>query len=136
MCPTSKRSATDISSSCTSQQTGMFAYPGKGSNSIQSGWLGLISDIAGVVQSKTQQIATVTNSQPDVKPAVTDLPVSGGSVTDLHLGPLFTTTIRLPEPVTSVAVRAPAQFEVEHSDLEPRLVFVKPTPKNRQRATW
>jgi hypothetical protein len=64
-----------------------------------------------------------------VKPAVTDLPVSGNSVTDLHLRPLFTTTIRLPEAVTSVAVGAPTLFEVEHSDQEPRLVFVKPSTK-------
>jgi hypothetical protein len=64
-----------------------------------------------------------------VKPAVTDLPVSGNSVTDLHLRPLFTTTIRLPDAVTSVAVGAPTLFEVEHSDQEPRLVFVKPSTK-------
>jgi hypothetical protein len=64
-----------------------------------------------------------------VKPAVTDLPVSSNSVTDLHLRPLFTTTIRLPEAVTSVAVGAPTLFEVEHSDQEPRLIFVKPSTK-------
>jgi hypothetical protein len=50
-------------------------------------------------------------------------------VIDLRLRPLFTTTIRLPEPVTSVAVGAPTLFEVEHSDQEPRLVFVKPSTK-------
>jgi hypothetical protein len=88
--------------------------------------IGLISVLAGVVLSQAQQLTTVTTSQSDVKPAVTDLRVSGHSVTDLHLRPLFTTTIRLPEPVTSVAVGAPTLFEVEHSDQEPRLVFVKP----------
>jgi hypothetical protein len=91
--------------------------------------IGLISVLAGVVLSQAQQLTTVTTSQSDVKPAVTDLPVSGNSVTDLHLHPLFTTTIRLPEPVTSVAVGAPTLFEVEHSDQEPRLVFVKPSTK-------
>ena len=34
----------------------------------------------------------------------------------LHLRPLFTTTIRLPDCVTSLAVGAPTLFEVEHSD--------------------
>ena len=67
-----------------------------------------------------------------MKPAVTDLPISGNSVTDLHLRPLFTTTIRLPEAVTSVAVGAPTLFEVEHSDQEPRLVFVNAGRSDRE----
>jgi hypothetical protein len=91
--------------------------------------IGLISVLAGAVLGQAQQLTTVTAAPADVKPAVTDLPVSGNSVTDLHLRPLFTTTIRLPEPVTSVAVGAPTLFEVEHSDQEPRLVFVKPSTK-------
>ena len=91
--------------------------------------IGLISILAGAVLSQAQQLTTVTATPADVKPAVTDLPVSGNSVTDLHLRPLFTTTIRLPEAVTSVAVGAPTLFEVEHSDQEPRLVFVKPSTK-------
>jgi type IV secretory pathway VirB9-like protein len=91
--------------------------------------IGLIGVLAGAVLGQAQQLTTVTATPADVKPAVTDLPVSGNSVTDLHLRPLFTTTIRLPEPVTSVAVGAPTLFEVEHSDQEPRLVFVKPSTK-------
>jgi hypothetical protein len=65
----------------------------------------------------------------EVRPEISVLPLSGSTVTDLHLRPRFTTTIRLPEPVTSVAVGAPTIFEVEHSDQEPRLVFVKPSTK-------
>jgi hypothetical protein len=91
--------------------------------------VGLISVLAGAVLSHAQQLTTVATTPAEVKPAVTDLPVSGSSVTDLHLRPLFTTTIRLPEAVTSVAVGAPTLFEVEHSDQEPRLVFVKPSTK-------
>ncbi len=63
----------------------------------------------------------------EVQPAISALPLTASTVTDLHLRPLFTTTIRLPEPVTSVAVGAPTLFEVEHSAEEPRLVFVKPS---------
>ena len=92
--------------------------------------VGLISVLAGAGLSQAQQLTTVTTTPADVRPAVTDLPVSGNSVTDLHLRPLFTTTIRLPEAVTSVAVGAPSLFEVEHSDQEPRLVFVKPSTKD------
>ena len=91
--------------------------------------IGLISILAGGVLSQAQQATTVTTTPADVKPAVTDLPISGDRVTDLHLRPLFTTTIRLPEAVTSVAVGAPTLFEVEHSDQEARLVFVKPSTK-------
>ncbi len=91
--------------------------------------IGLISVLAGGVLSQAQQLKTVTATPTDVKPTVSDLSISGHSVTDLHLRPLFTTTIRLPEPVTSVAVGAPTLFEVEHSDQEPRLVFVKPSTK-------
>ena len=65
----------------------------------------------------------------EIQPAVSVLPLSGSTVTDIHLRPLFTTTIRLPETVTSVAVGAPTLFEVEHSDQEPRLVFVKPSTR-------
>jgi hypothetical protein len=77
-----------------------------------------------------QQRGSLTPSATDVKPSVTNLVVSGSTVTELHLRPLFTTTIRLPEPVTSVAVGAPTLFEVEHSEEEPRLVFVKPGTKD------
>jgi hypothetical protein len=89
----------------------------------------LISILAGAVVTQAQQLTTITTTPADVKPAVSNLTISSSSVTDLHLRPLFTTTIRLPEPVTSVAVGAPTLFEVEHSDQEPRLVFVKPSTK-------
>jgi hypothetical protein len=77
-----------------------------------------------------QKAKAINAAGSEVKPSVSDLPVSSSTVTDLHLRPLFTTTIRLPEPVTSVAVGAPTLFDVEHSDEEPRLVFVKPSTKD------
>ena len=84
----------------------------------------------GVVGSRAQQTNAAVGSDSEVRPTVTVLPLSGSTVTDLHLRPMFTTTIRLPEAVTSVAVGAPTLFEVEHSDQEPRLVFVKPSTKD------
>lgn len=48
-------------------------------------------------------------------------------VRDIHLRPLFTTTIHVPEAVSSLAVGAPTLFEVEHKDSEPDLVFIKPS---------
>ena len=53
--------------------------------------------------------------------------VNSTLVYTVHLRPLFTTAIHLPETVTSIAVGAPTLFAAEHSKDEPRLVFVKPT---------
>ena len=63
--------------------------------------------VSGMGNLLAQQTAPVTVSANDVKPSVTNITVSATAVTDIHLRPLFTTTIRLPEPVTSVAVGAP-----------------------------
>lgn len=46
-------------------------------------------------------------------------------VTVVEVAPHFVTAIRIPEAVTSLAVGDPALFQVEHSDHEPNLVFVK-----------
>ena len=63
---------------------------------------------------------------PRVEPRVVGQPVRDGHVTVLHLAPRYTSTVRMPEPVNSVAVGDPASFSAEHSEREPRLVFVKP----------
>ena len=63
----------------------------------------------------------------DVQPVISEVTVSSSTVTDVHLQPLFTTTIRLPDAVSSVAIGAPTLFSAEHSDQEPKLVYVKPS---------
>src|ERR1700730_4583819 len=50
-----------------------------------------------------------------------------GKVTVVDVAARFVTTVRLPEAVNSVVVGDPTEFQVEHSDREPRLVFVKAT---------
>jgi hypothetical protein len=62
----------------------------------------------------------------EVQPQVITKSVIDGKVIVLELGLHFATTIRLPEPVSSVVVGDPTLFRVEHSEKEPRLVFVKP----------
>jgi hypothetical protein len=52
-------------------------------------------------------------------------PAVDGEVTVVEVQAHFVTAIRMPEPVNSVAVGDPALFQVEHSEREPRLVFVK-----------
>ena len=46
--------------------------------------VGLISVLAGAVSSQAQQLTTVTTTPAEVKPTVTDLPVSGNRVTDVQ----------------------------------------------------
>jgi hypothetical protein len=84
-----------------------------------------IAPRAGDVFAQQANIPNVSSQLVD--PTVLDLPITGSTVSDIHLRPLFTTTIRLPEPVSSVAVGAPTLFKVEHSTDDPRLVFIKPT---------
>jgi len=50
-----------------------------------------------------------------------------GKVTVVNLAPRFVTAVRLPSTVNSVVVGDPSKFQVEHSDREPEVVFVKPT---------
>jgi hypothetical protein len=86
--------------------------------------------VVSLLSGHAQQLpGTINGAAAHITPTVTTLAISGSTVSDVHLRPLYTTTIRLPEAVTSVAVGAPTLFEVEHSDEEPRLVFVKPSTK-------
>ncbi len=50
-----------------------------------------------------------------------------GKVAVVEVAPRFVTTVRLPEAVNSVVVGDPSRFQVEHSDRESKLVFVKAT---------
>jgi len=61
-----------------------------------------------------------------VVPNIASVSIAGGSVTLLHLAPGYTTSVKLPEEVSSVVIGDPASFKAEHSDSEPRLVFLKP----------
>ena len=93
-----------------------------------SGLIGIF--VVCLLSGHAQQLpGTMNDAAAHITPTVTTLAVSGSTVSDVHLRPLYTTTIRLPEAVTSVAVGAPTLFEVEHTDQEPRLVFVKPSTK-------
>lgn len=62
---------------------------------------------------------------PQVQPQVETKADLDGKVTSVDVAARFVTTIRVPDPVNSVVVGDPTEFQVEHSDREPRLVFVK-----------
>jgi hypothetical protein len=112
-----------------SNKTAVFQFP-EDSDMVLIRTIGLSFLMIAAALGYAQQPATIKIGSSDVKPTVTNLPVSGSTVTDLHLRPFFITTIRLPEPATSVAVGDKTLFDAEHSTDEPRLVFVKPKTKD------
>jgi hypothetical protein len=59
-------------------------------------------------------------------PEVRSLIIEEGAITVVYLSPGYTTSVRLPEEVTSVVVGNPLTFKVEHAESEARLVFLKP----------
>lgn len=64
---------------------------------------------------------------PQVQPQIVTETDLQGKVTILRVAPRFVTTVRLPDAVNSVVVGDRSRFQVEHSDREPKLVFVKAT---------
>jgi hypothetical protein len=66
---------------------------------------------------------------PQVDPRVMTKTEGEGKVTVVEVAVRFVTTIRLPDAVNSVVVGDPSGFQVEHSDREPKLVFVKALSK-------
>jgi len=48
------------------------------------------------------------------------------SVTILHLRAGYVSSVRMPEEVSSVVLGDPVNFRAEHSESEPRMVFIKP----------
>ena len=69
-------------------------------------------------------------AQSEVKPVVSQKTFDE-QVNVVRLAPRYATTIRMPEPVSSVVVGDPTKFLAEHSEKEPTLVFVKPTVEER-----
>ena len=69
-------------------------------------------------------------AQTQVKPIVSQRNFNE-AVNVVRLAPRYTTTIKMPEPVSSVVVGDPTKFLAEHSDKEPTLVFVKPAVEER-----
>lgn len=60
-----------------------------------------------------------------VQPQIVTRAELQGRVTTVEVAARFVTAIRVPETVNSVVVGDPATFQVEHSEREPQLVFVK-----------
>ena len=62
---------------------------------------------------------------PKVEPRIINETDLEGKVRVVEVAARYVTAIRLPETVNAVVVGDPSAFQVEHSEREPRLVFVK-----------
>lgn len=73
-------------------------------------------------------VGTAEEAQPParVQPQVLARAVSDGRVTVVYVAPRYATAIRMHEAISAVVVGDPASFSAEHSEQEPKLVFVKP----------
>lgn len=78
-------------------------------------WLLVFSLAASAAFAQVQRVDPVVLTEPDL----------GGRVTKVEVVARFVTTIRLPEAVNSVVLGDPSKFQVEHSERESKLVFVK-----------
>lgn len=74
----------------------------------------------------TAALGSAQSGGSKVAAGVTIVPMREEDVTVLHLGLGYTTSVKLPEEISSVVIGNPASFKVEHSEAEPRLVFFKP----------
>jgi len=61
---------------------------------------------------------------PEVRPQIAGRSVQEGQVTIVYLAPRFATAIRMPDAINSVVLGDPASFTAEHSEREPKIVWV------------
>ena len=82
----------------------------------------------GLTKPTPAVMVTPTNSRAQLEPVILTRASLDEKVITLRLAPRVATSIRMPEPVNSVVVGDPENFQAEHSEHEPELVTVKPGP--------
>ena len=92
--------------------------------------------LAGIVSAQTVQqgparttpavLVTPSTSRAQLEPVIVTRASLDEKVITLRLAPRVATSIRMPEPVNSVVVGDPENFQAEHSEHESELVTVKP----------
>jgi hypothetical protein len=76
----------------------------------------------------TLAITLVAQQDPSVPEGrIVRLNLDSNTVTLLRLKPGYVSSVRVPDEVSSVVLGDPGSFKAEHSESEPRLVFLKPT---------
>jgi hypothetical protein len=86
-------------------------------------WLGILAVLlTPIIEPATAN----SDASGPPQPRILRRSIVPGKIVVLNVGLHLATAIRLPEAVSSVVLGDPARFKVEHSEKEPRLVFVKP----------
>src|SRR5260221_4978581 len=80
----------------------------------------------GLTKPTPAVMVTPTNSRAQLEPMILTRASLDEKVITLRLAPRVATSIRMSEPVNSVVVGDPENFQAEHSEHEPELVTVKP----------
>jgi hypothetical protein len=70
-------------------------------------------------------IGATSAQVPKVEPRIVTETDLEGKITVVEVAVRYVTAVRLPETVNAVVVGDPSAFQVEHSEREPKLVFVK-----------
>lgn len=92
-------------------------------------WLGVFAIMAQqrpATKAVRHPKAVSPPAEAQVEPVILERSSLDDKVVALRLAPRIATSIRLPEPVNSVVVGDPHNFQAEHSEHEPDLVTVKP----------
>ncbi len=74
---------------------------------------------------KSQQVKQPKQQQ-TTETRIVKLALDSQSVAVLHVRAGYVSSVRMPEEVSSVVLGDPTNFRAEHTDAEPRMVFIKP----------
>src|SRR5580704_3425228 len=80
----------------------------------------------GLTRPTPAVLVTPATNRAQLEPVILTRASLDEKVITLRLAPRVATSIRMPEPVNSVVVGDPENFQAEHSEHEPELVTVKP----------
>ena len=92
-------------------------------------WVGVASAQTvpqGLTRPTSGVLVTPATTWAQLEPVILTRASLDEKVITLRLAPRVATSIRMPEPVNSVVVGDPENFQAEHSEHEPELVTVKP----------
>ncbi|HTC92048.1 MAG TPA: hypothetical protein VK699_01185 [Terriglobales bacterium] len=85
----------------------------------------------GIVLSFSTVATAQTGEKPEgsARPRVSTAAIDPEEVRVLRVHPGYATSLRMPEEISSVVIGNPSDFKAEHSESEPKLVFIKPITK-------
>ena len=83
--------------------------------------------ILGLAIWLSSTVAVAQTDSGKISPILTSMTMDPNTVTVIHLADGYSSSVKVPEEISSVVVGNPSRFKAEHSESEPQLVFLKPT---------